>query len=199
MDLDGNFGPNQIECLQNIPASLKKLGFTLAAQDDNGGMELAIMVYQMLKRHAPTLEKLSIRDNMTSGLEWKVPVFPTLKKFTLIGDHLSENVEFETRQGNFGGIDYDLIFPVLENLTIYSDSYQVSSVAAFLPVENYVVETVKKVDIRIYGSEFIDINLGILPLPDRVKRCQAGVYTRLLEIFPNARESLRKRLRALFL
>lgn len=112
------FNIKNMEFLLQIPGSLKKLQFLV----NNGHYfdQLPSILYELMKKHAPTLEDVSItrdRSGWKNELEWKFPVFPALKRFTLCGV-IFRNCLFETSPGNFAGIDYNVSFPVLESLKI---------------------------------------------------------------------------------
>lgn len=195
--LTGYFNTNGMECLLQIPAPLKKLVFHLISLEGNDDRvdELDTIFYKLLHKHSPSLEKLSVDIRWTlfrADLEWKVPTFPALKSLKILGSDLFENLEFEVGpgSGNFGRIDYKACFPVLEKLHVSNRLDDFSSVAAFLPEDrSAVVESVKDVNLNFLGDRFTNVDI----------LAQTELYTRLLDIFPNARDSVRTYLRGLYI
>lgn len=127
-------------------------------------------------------------------LTWKFPIFPALKKLHVEYGGLAI-VEFETNIAEyFRPIDYAVGFPVLEVLQIFGESVRGDS---FLPDNRQVVESVREVDVRTFNHEEITemTEMDTETLYDI--RGQAGVYVRLLDIFPNARDCVMACLRKL--
>ncbi|OXA38579.1 hypothetical protein Fcan01_26573 [Folsomia candida] len=91
-----------------------------------------------------------------------------------MGDMVTGLLGFGTMPSYFGPIEYNVCFPVVEILEIWSSS------DAFIPLENQiqVVESVKRIDLE--GKRW-----------DHVEH-YARLYIRIFDIFPNAKESVRK-------
>ncbi|OXA38580.1 hypothetical protein Fcan01_26574 [Folsomia candida] len=138
-----------LECLLEIPGSLRELNFSVNFQVDD-------------------------RLEGKAQLDWKFPTFPKLKKIKIMGDMVTGLLGFETMPSYFGPIEYNVCFPVVEILEIWSCS------DAFIPLQNQiqVVESVKRIDLE--GMRWNNV------------AHYAEMYIRMFDIFPNAKESVRK-------
>ncbi|XP_035715434.1 uncharacterized protein LOC110859477 isoform X2 [Folsomia candida] len=184
---------NVMKCLLDISVPLRKLTlqFIYLKNDANRVYQLPLLLYKLLKKHSSTLEELKFymkwaKDNVE--LEWKLPVFPVMKDLTIGNNFWFRKVEFETgliwgplESEKFGRIDYKVCFPRLESLTVTTGTEDFSSLAVFLPPEDSelrVAESVRKV------------SLSSLSHPNHYTVARANLYAELLEIFPNARDSI---------
>lgn len=176
-----------MESLLKIPAGLKKFTFGgfnpvfLQLDDDDEEDELQTILYKLLKKQAPTLEKFSVGivwwDRAEMEIEWKFPIFPFVKKLYIDFSRMQTRIVFETKleSGDFRPINYAECFPVLEfiNCAIPEESW----VESFLPSKGncQVVTSVRKVDVTIYA----DYGEGEL---------HTKIYEQLWDMFPNARD-----------
>ncbi|XP_035701357.1 uncharacterized protein LOC118433492 [Folsomia candida] len=187
LNLYGNITPDRMESLLKIPAGLKKFTFGgfnpvfLQLDDDDEEDELQTILYKLLKKQAPTLEKFSVGivwwDRAEMEIEWKFPIFPFVKKLYIDFSRMQTRIVFETKleSGDFRPINYAECFPVLEfiNCAIPEESW----VESFLPSKGncQVVTSVRKVDVTIYA----DYGEGEL---------HTKIYEQLWDMFPNARD-----------
>ncbi|OXA49854.1 hypothetical protein Fcan01_15377 [Folsomia candida] len=150
-----------LECLLEIPGSLRELNFSVDFQIDDRVDDMPTIFYTFLKKIPPL---------------WKY--FPSACS---VGNMVTGLLEFGTMPGYFGPIDYAECFPVVEILEIWSCS------DAFIPSQNHiqVVESVKRIDLGVVRrwNNVVDF---------------AKLYTRMFDIFPNAKESVIKLLKDLF-
>lgn len=104
-----------MECLLKFPVTLKNLGIEIVFETDNRSVhELPTILYKLLKKHSPTLEKLSIDiclPNYDGELEWKFPVFPALKRLRICNYSELHNLEWNLKRAAGQEILQVLIIP----------------------------------------------------------------------------------------
>lgn len=192
--LIGECNSVRMECLLEIPASLNKLFFRPYLKIDDRVDELPTIFYKLLKKHSSTLQDLIIITSWKGEekeMEWKFPIFPVMKRFILLSNHVFEKSVFEINFGNFGPIDYNVCFPVLVIFHISNRMHELSSVAAFLPGEDKcaTMPSLRDVDFNI---------LTDVPTAGE-QLLQARLYVEMLDLFPHAKDSIMKKLKALLL
>lgn len=155
--------------------------------------QLSTTLYNLLKKLSPSLEAFEINmepyHNIKTVMTLTFPVFPVMKSFKIIGNpDTFQAVEFESSPGHFAEIDYKICFPMLEILEIsIAERNLFPGESEFFPDGCTVVESVKKV-----GIDFVSLR------NDTDKVYAAHLFTRGLEMFPNAKESLVNSMKKVF-
>ncbi|XP_035707971.1 uncharacterized protein LOC118435689 [Folsomia candida] len=185
LHLYGGLSIEFLECLLEIPSNLNDIYLDGPLEYAKRVEELSKFLYKFLKKYSTTLEKITINAfNEGIELEWRFPVFPVLKSFKIFGGMNLTKSFFETSLGSryFGGIDYNVNFPVLEILLISTSWHELPYVAAFLPPpeDNCQEYLVRDVHFTLTGPGWT---------PGK-KLVQTELCKRLLKIFPKARDSL---------
>ncbi|XP_035716618.1 uncharacterized protein LOC118439425 [Folsomia candida] len=184
--LYGDLTTTRIESLLKIPHPLKKLEFYMVflLPNDDREDELPTALYNLLKKHAPTLENLYVDLWILRGqYVWKFPAFPVMKSFEIYHTAKLGKFEFESSPGNFERIGGSVCFPVLEDLCVFTESSNVSDLDEFLPNGCQVVDWVRKVVCLVHTWDH--------PETRSRKLTRDKIETRLMEIFPNAMREIR--------
>ncbi|XP_021953635.2 uncharacterized protein LOC110850506 isoform X2 [Folsomia candida] len=138
LEVIGLIDAQDMNDLLKISVPLKTLRLSLIYYDDTECSldERPIFLYNLLNKHSPSLEKLSISlsEYDADEFEWKFPVFPVLKSLTIFNCRMSDKLKFECGigSGHSSRINYKECFPALERLQVFSNS---NDEAAFITGE----------------------------------------------------------------